>query len=106
FIESPEGYDPVPSNIFVCPFASYSEAPANAGPIANAVNEAAIIVFFIKLSSENKGCSLFTPPPPLLSSALVFLMDSGVLKELSSDEAKNHYDWCSVNINCLIIRKI
>lgn len=61
---------------------------ANAGPIANAVNEAAIIVF----SSENKGCSLFYPPPLLLSSALVFLMNSGVLsdeeKELSSDEAK------------------
>ena len=65
---------------------------ANAGPIAHAVNEAAIIVFFIKLSSENKGCSLFYPPPLLLSSALVFLMNSGVLsdeeKELSSDEAK------------------
>lgn len=64
---------------------------ANAGPIANAVNEAAIIVFFIKLSSENKGCTLFYPPL-LLSSALVFLMNSGVLsdeeKELSSDEAK------------------
>ena len=53
------------------------------------VNEAAIIVFFIKLSNENRGCSL---PPPLLSSTLVFQMNSGVLpndkKELSSNEAK------------------
>ncbi|WP_418955007.1 hypothetical protein, partial [Sutterella wadsworthensis] len=65
---------------------------ANAGPIANAVNVAAIIVFFIKLASENKGCSLFYPPPLLLSSVLVFLMNSGVIlddkKELSSNEAK------------------
>lgn len=54
------------------------------------VNEAAIIVFFIKLSNENRGCSL--PPPLLLSSTLVFQMNSGVLpndkKELSSNEAK------------------
>ncbi len=35
---------------------------------------------------------IFTPPPLLLSSVLVFLMNSGVLpddkKELSSNEAK------------------
>ena len=62
------------------------------------VNEAAIIVFFIKLSNENRGCSLRRPggagipPPLLLSSTLVFQMNSGVLpndkKELSSNEAK------------------
>jgi len=36
-------------------------------------------------------------------------MNSGVIlddkKELSSDK-ENHYDWCSVKINHLIIRKI
>uniref|UniRef100_UPI003078E1A7 hypothetical protein n=1 Tax=Sutterella wadsworthensis TaxID=40545 RepID=UPI003078E1A7 len=58
----------------------------------NALTEAPITVFSLPHSRQNTVRILFYPPPLLLSSALVFLMNSGVLsdeeKELSSDEAK------------------